>query len=81
MGDRLHGLLSDLLEKMIEAHYSPKEEKGEKLRELNILLTKLRYFFRLGHEMGCYSAGHLKLLSEKVNEIGRRVGGWIKAIS
>ncbi len=74
-------LQADLLEKMIEVHYAPKEQKLEKLKQINVLITKIRYFFRLGHDIGCYSEGYLAIYAEKVDEIGRRVGGWIKALS
>ena len=81
LGERLHYLLSDLLELMIEASYSYKKEQFNKLRSINILLTKIRYFFRLGYDMGCYSLGHLEHLVKRVDEIGKRVGGWIKSLS
>ena len=79
-GDRLQNLLSDLLEMMIEVYYAPSHEKRDKLHQINIQLEKIRYFFRLGHDLNLYSAGHLAVLAERVDEIGRRVGGWIKSL-
>ncbi|MEO0640316.1 MAG: diversity-generating retroelement protein Avd [Bacteroidota bacterium] len=80
-GDRLYNLLSDLLEIIIEIHYASKQTRKEKLHEANILLTKIRYFLRMGYDLGFYSAGHLKIMAERVDEIGRRIGGWIKSTS
>ena len=80
-GERLYHLLTDFMEQCIEAQYTPVKKKLPMLRKLNITLTKLRYYFRLGHEMGFYSAGHLLVISEKIDEIGRRIGTWIKVSS
>jgi hypothetical protein len=79
-GDRLQNLLSDLLEGMIEAYYAPKGQKYHLLGKVNVLIQKIRYFFRLGHELDFYSAGHLGVLAERLNEIGRRVGAWRKSL-
>lgn len=80
LGDRIHAHLSDLLETMIEAYYLPVEEKLPILNLANIKIEKIRYFFRLGHDLGHYSAGHLAEMSKRLDEIGRRTGGWIKAV-
>ncbi|MDX2246560.1 MAG: diversity-generating retroelement protein Avd [Bacteroidia bacterium] len=79
-GDRLQNHLSDLMEMLIEAHYAPKEQKYPILLRINIQIEKIRYFFRLGHDLNFYSTGHLGLLAERLDEIGRRVGGWMKVV-
>ena len=52
--DRLYTLLTQLMEDLIEAHYSPRDQKVERLRQINITLTKLR-FYLLGVDMKLYS--------------------------
>lgn len=79
-GDRIYEQMADLLEKMIEAHYAPTEEKYQLLLQINLLLEKIRFFLRLGHDLGFYSSVHLGLIAKRVDEIGRRVGGWMKKV-
>ncbi len=76
----MHDHLSDLIEIMIEAYYLPPEEKLPILKYANIKIEKIRYFFRLGHDLNHYSAGHLAEIIKRLDEIGRRTGGWIKAV-
>jgi len=80
-GDRLQNLLSDLMEDLIDVYYAPRSEQYLRLKEINTRLVKIRYYFRLGHELGFYSVGYLGVLSEKINEIGRMVGGWMKSLT
>ncbi|MEL6624226.1 MAG: hypothetical protein AAFQ92_01790 [Bacteroidota bacterium] len=39
------------------------------------------YLFLPASHLGFYSAGHMKIMAERVDEIGRRIGGWIKSTS
>ena len=80
VGDRLQNHLSDLLELMIEAYYAPRPDKLPLLRRINLQLEKIRYYYRLGHDLGFYSAAHLGTFAVRVDDIGRRVGGWIKQL-
>ena len=79
LGDRLHNHLSDLLELLIEAYYAPKSEKNNILLKVNIKLEILRYFFRLGFDLGLYS-NHFGTIAKQLDEIGRMTGGWIKSL-
>ncbi len=80
LGDRLESHMLDILEGVIEAYYTPKSRKLYMLDKLNILLEKSRYLIRLGFEMGFYRSNHYKEWAEKINEIGRMVGGWKRSI-
>ena len=42
-------------------------------------MEKLRVFIRISWEKKFLSARQFELLSEKIDEAGRMVGGWIKA--
>ena len=80
LGDRLQNLLAELLEMMIEAYYLPPAQKRPLLLKANIHLEKTRYFFRLGYDLGLYDSLRYKDFAERVNEIGRMCGGWLKSL-
>ena len=50
LGDRIQTMLGDLLERLLEAYYAATHQKRELLIKTNLLLEKLRYFFRLGYD-------------------------------
>jgi len=81
LGSRLQNLCSDLLESYIEAFYAgDKGFKKEKLHAANIQLEKLRFFLRLAYEKGLFSTGRYRETSEKIQELGRMTGGWLKKL-
>jgi len=80
-GDRVQGMLSDLLELMIEAYYAPTHQKKPLLVKINILLEKLRYFFRLGFDLGLFDSTRYQDFAGRINEIGRMCGGWLKSLA
>lgn len=81
LGDRIQNLSSDLLEVLIEAFYeSVVAAKQALLRKANIILEKLRHYWRLGHELGYYASGQLGEVSQRLLEIGRMVGGWLNSL-
>lgn len=80
LGDRMQNLAADILERLLEAYYAPAAEKRALLRNVNLQLTKLRYYVRLCFERGYYGSGKYKEINEKINEIGRMTGGWLKAL-
>jgi hypothetical protein len=79
-GERVHNLLSDLLEITIEAYYTQTENKMILLVKVNILLEKLRHYFRLGYDLGLYSSLVYNRFAEDIDEIGHMVGGWMKSL-
>ena len=76
LGDRLENHLLDLLELLIEA--AAERDKIERLRRCNTLVAKLRHIFRLAHDFELIGAKNFQIVSEKLYEIGRMVGGWRK---
>lgn len=79
-GDRIQNFLSELLELLVEAYYAPKQDKLALLTKVNICLEKLRYYFRLGYELGYYNSSRYKELATLTNEIGKMTGGWINSL-
>lgn len=81
IADRMQNMVSDVLEIFIEAYYSSGKGKKAKLLQANIYLEKLRYYVRLCHELGFYNSRKYAIIMEKIQEIGKINGGWIKSIS
>ena len=50
----------------------------ELLRRANIQLEKLRYLIRLSHDFSLFSTKQYEYISGEINEVGKRIGGWIK---
>jgi hypothetical protein len=73
---RLDGLALDVYERLIEARYTPRPV--ETLRQVNLLLEKLRLLLRLSYRRRYLSEGGLRCLIEGVEQTGRMVGGWLK---
>jgi hypothetical protein len=80
LGDRIQILAMTILELLSEAYYLPSSNKKERLNEVNIKLEMLRYFNRLCYENGYYSSLKFKEVAERLLELGRMNGGWIKSL-
>jgi len=79
LGDRIVNLGLDILELLIEATYT--RERLLLLRQANVQLEKLRYLIRLCHDFKLISTKQYKYISGEINEVGKRIGGWIKGQS
>lgn len=78
--DRVLNHLADLLEALIEAVYATPEAKKLILKNVNLRLEKLRFFFRLGFDLGLYKSSLYEEMIKRVDEIGRMTGAWIKSL-
>jgi len=79
-GERVDRLTLDCLELVIEAIYTSPDKKAAPLRRANLNLEKLRVFWRLIHERRWISAQQLLFVAQKLDEIGRMIGGWLKSL-
>lgn len=77
LGDRIQSTALDVLEGLIEATY--RRERAEHLARVNLLLEKLRFLFRLAKDLRILDARRYEFSAREINEIGRLVGGWMKA--
>lgn len=76
IGDRIESCSFEVLELLIEAWYS--QNKIPLLNQVNIKLEKMRYYVRLSKDLKLISLHRYEVISEKINEIGIQLGGWIK---
>jgi hypothetical protein len=77
LGDRIQTTALDALEGLIEATYS--RNAAPLLLRVNLLLEKLRFLFRLAKDLHYLDLRRYEFAARATDEIGRLVGGWIKA--
>jgi hypothetical protein len=77
LGDRLQTSALDMLEGLIEATYS--REAAAILARVNLRLEKMRFLFRLAKDLHYLDLRRYEFAARAVDEIGRMVGGWMKA--
>ena len=77
LGDRIENIALDVLEGLIEATYT--RNRGRILEAVNLKLDKLRFLFRLSTELQLLDQRRYEHASRGIDEIGRLVGGWIRA--
>ncbi|MFM7712811.1 MAG: diversity-generating retroelement protein Avd, partial [Microcystis sp.] len=76
VGDRIIHQLYDLLEGLIKAKYEKK--KLSHLIDLNVQLDILRHQTRLLLDFELIALKRYEYISQKIDEIGIELGGWIK---
>lgn len=75
LAERLSGMALDFYDLILEAVQQP-EHQTQKLDEADDLLTKVRLYVRLSHDLGCMSLGQFEYAAKKMDELGRLIGGW-----
>lgn len=70
-----------MIEGVIAAGVSPKPEKFPILKALSIKLDVLKVLIRLGRDTKIIENNKYAALEERLQEIGKMLGGWIKSIS
>jgi hypothetical protein len=80
LGGKIEGYFLGMLENIFTAIYLSGEKKYV---ELSLAITKLdgvKFFSQLAWENKCLSNERYVELSEKLNELGRILGGWKKGL-
>ena len=77
LGDRIETTALAVLEGLIEATYS--KQVDTILRGVNLALEKLRFLFRLSKDLRYLDLKRYEFVAREIDEIGRLVGGWLKA--
>ena len=76
LGQRIENAILKILEGIIEANQE--RSKLLFLKKISVELDKLRILIRLSKDLKFISVRQYGFAAEKVNEIGRMLGGWIK---
>ena len=81
LGQKCELVLLDLLEGIILASSLSKEEKLPILKTASLKLDVLKVLFRLGKDLKIIESKKYLILEGFLQEIGKMLGGWIKATS
>jgi len=77
LGDRMLSTVFDVLDALIEARYTA--DRARLLRAANLGLERLRFQMRLAADLHLLSVVQYEQMAERIQEVGRMVGGWTKA--
>jgi len=77
LGQKIEETVINILEGIILANQE--QNKSFKLRKISVELDKLRIFMRLSKDLKFISVKQYGFVSEKINEIGKMLGGWMKS--
>lgn len=77
LADRIERILLDILEMLIEAVYS--KNKKELLTKANLKLDLLRFMMRIAKDMKYVNLSAYDFFCRSSIEVGKMVGGWLKA--
>ena len=77
LGDRIQSTALDVLDGLTEANYS--RDCAPALVQVNLRLERLRLLFRLSLDLHLLDPRRYEFAAKALDEIGRLVGGWIKA--
>ena len=76
LGDRIQTAALDVLCLLIEANYA--RSRAGQLRSANLELEKLPRLVRLAHDLHYLNGRRYQHVAERIDEVGRLVGGWVK---
>jgi hypothetical protein len=76
---RLVDAALDFQELLYDAQMRTGNRRVQTLREADAALGKVRLYLRLVHRWGWLSDGQYRHVSAQVAELGRLLGGWLKA--
>ncbi|WP_353484301.1 diversity-generating retroelement protein Avd [Haliscomenobacter sp.] len=81
LGDRIQIQLMDIQDALIDAYYTSAREKRPKLLRINVQLEQLRYLIRMCKDLQLLDIRRYEYIQERVNEIGKELGGWLKNLA
>ena len=77
LGDRIQTTALDVLEALIEATYT--RRRSGHLTRANMGVEKLRFLFRLAHDLRHLDRRRYEHAARSLDETGRRIGAWTRA--
>ncbi|MDD2647095.1 MAG: diversity-generating retroelement protein Avd [Patescibacteria group bacterium] len=77
LGQQIENTILEVLKTIIQAN--AERNKTAYLKQASIDLDKLRILIRLSKDLKFVSLKQYSLTAEKINEIGKMLGGWLKS--
>lgn len=81
LGGKVDTLFQEVLELILIASFLSKTEKLPYVKKAAIKLDALKFFLQVAWEIRAIDAKKYITLSEKLYEVGRMLGGWVKQLS
>jgi len=80
LGAKVDTLFLDTIEHILAAIYAPAQDKIRELGHSITTLDALKFFLQISWEIHSLDTKKYLALSEKLDEIGRMLGGWRKGL-
>src|SRR3989344_1175082 len=80
LGQKIDDLFLEVIENVVKAGYSDKAEKEIFLKRASVKLDLLKFFLQVAWEIKSVDNKKYISLSEKLNEVGKMLGGWLRSI-
>ncbi|MCX6760368.1 MAG: four helix bundle protein [Candidatus Nealsonbacteria bacterium] len=80
LGSKIDSLFLETTELIIKGGYSDKIEKIISLKRASFKLDLLKFFLQVAWEIKSLDNKRYILLSEKIGDAGKMLGGWIKSL-
>jgi len=80
LGRKCEDYIVSFMEIILLAVGSQKQEKREKLLEASVKFDVLKVLFRIARELKMIDNKKYLNLEERIQEIGRMLGGWIRSL-
>lgn len=77
---RIENLGLDIIEDLVEARYAPRANRRPILVRLDGRLARLRVLLRLASKRRLLDTKGYTLLSRRVDDLGKMVGGWKRSL-
>jgi len=78
LGAKISNLFTDVLERVFLASITSGRKKLEILQSASVKLDTLKFFLQVAWESKALVSNQYVLLSEKLDRVGRMLGGWQK---
>lgn len=76
LGEKIKDAAHDVLDLIMKANALPDTEKQKYFSEIDYKKENLRVYLRIACDLKQVSPGRLGAINEKIEEVGRQLGGW-----
>ena len=81
LGEKIDSLFIEITELAFSASYFYKAQKIPYVQKAVAKLDLLKFFLQIAWEVKALDNKKFILLSEKINEIGKMLGGWLRQLT
>lgn len=80
LGEKTKEQILELIEAITKAGHAKKEWKTPQIEQAIVKLELIKIFVRLGYDTHCLNEKQYVVIQERIQEIGRMLGGWKRSI-